>query len=98
MVRRRSHTGRPLGAPEFLTHLEAILGRTITPGKRGLKTKRKVAEQNTGIINRTFASGHAPVSFVQVGQAAEMTLPEANERSSLFKLGENRQRTSERKS
>ena len=50
MVRRRTHTGRPVGSPEFLTHLETILGRAVAAGKRGPKTKRTVAEQTTRII------------------------------------------------
>ena len=41
-VRQRTHTGRPLGSPEFLTHLEALLERPVTPNKRGPKAKGKI--------------------------------------------------------
>lgn len=44
MLRQRTHTGRPMGSPEFLTHMESILGRAVTPGKRGRKAKIVVDE------------------------------------------------------
>ena len=40
-LRRLTHTGRPLGSPEFLAHLEALLGRPVIPGRRGPKPKVK---------------------------------------------------------
>jgi len=42
MLRQRTHTGRPMGAPAFLTHLESMLGRAVTPGKRGRKANKTV--------------------------------------------------------
>jgi putative transposase len=44
-LRRSTHTGRPVGSPEFLAHLEARLGRPVLPGKRGPKPKSKEHEQ-----------------------------------------------------
>ena len=44
MLCQRTHTGRPMGSAEFLTHLESILGQAVTPGKRGRKAKKAVDE------------------------------------------------------
>lgn len=41
ILRQRMHTGRPMGSTEFLTHLESLLGRSVTPGKRGRKAKKR---------------------------------------------------------
>jgi putative transposase len=38
-LRRHARTGRPLGGPAFLDRLEAELGRTLRPGKRGPKPR-----------------------------------------------------------
>lgn len=32
--------GRPLGGPAFIARIEATLGRSVTPGKRGPKPRR----------------------------------------------------------
>jgi REP-associated tyrosine transposase len=39
-VRGNTRTGRPLGCASFLQTLEALLGRSLVPGKRGRKPKR----------------------------------------------------------
>ena len=44
MLRQRTHTGRPMGSPEFHTYLESLLARAVTPRKRGRKAKRQVDE------------------------------------------------------
>jgi len=49
LLRQRTHTSRPLGSPEFLTHLATSLGRAVTPGKRGPKAKRKTDEDVSAI-------------------------------------------------
>jgi putative transposase len=41
-VRSHVRTGRPLGAPEFVSGLEKQLGRTLAPQRRGRKPKKKV--------------------------------------------------------
>jgi len=46
-LRRRTHTGRPCGAPDFLRMLAARLGRPVAPGKRGRKSKAKHSVQAT---------------------------------------------------
>ena len=38
-LRRSELIGRPLGSPDFIRHAEAVLGRTLAPGKRGPKPK-----------------------------------------------------------
>ena len=40
-LRANTHTGRPLGSPEFLESLERILSRTLAPGKGGRPRKQK---------------------------------------------------------
>ena len=45
-LRQSETTGRPLGDSVFLDRVEAVLGRSAKPGKRGPKT-RKLAEQDT---------------------------------------------------
>ena len=34
-MRENTHTGRPLGSPEFVDSLERRLARTLAPGKGG---------------------------------------------------------------
>jgi len=41
MLRERTRTGRPCGPAEFVERLEKLLGRPLTPKKRGRKPKRK---------------------------------------------------------
>ena len=38
-LRRATHTGRPLGSPSFLEHVERLLGRTVRPQKPGRPRK-----------------------------------------------------------
>ena len=38
-LRENTHTGRPLGSPEFVDSLERRLGRTLAPGKGGRQRK-----------------------------------------------------------
>jgi putative transposase len=38
-VRRHGRTGRPLGDAAFLERVEAVVGRTVRPQKRGPKSK-----------------------------------------------------------
>ena len=40
-MRRHEATGRPLGSQGFVERLQALLGRTLLPQKRGGKPKRK---------------------------------------------------------
>jgi putative transposase len=40
-LRSRTRTGRPCGDPSFVTRLETILKRFLTPQKRGPKTKER---------------------------------------------------------
>ena len=40
-LRRRTTTGRPCGSKPFVDHLEATLGRTLAPRKRGRKPKKR---------------------------------------------------------
>lgn len=46
-IRRQTHTGRPCGAPAFLTRLGSLLHRDLHPGKRGRKRKQ-VQEREVG--------------------------------------------------
>ncbi len=46
-IRRQTHTGRPCGAPAFLTRLGSLLHRDLHPGKRGRKRKQ-VQEREDG--------------------------------------------------
>ena len=39
-IRSTSRTGRPCGGADFLTQLEALVGRSLHPRKRGRKPKR----------------------------------------------------------
>jgi putative transposase len=39
LLRRHERTGRPLGAPAFLTRIEQKLGRLVRPAKPGRKPK-----------------------------------------------------------
>jgi putative transposase len=39
-IRKSTHTGRPLGPPEFIERLERALGRRLTPQKGGRPEKR----------------------------------------------------------
>ncbi|UQZ88843.1 transposase [Deltaproteobacteria bacterium Smac51] len=39
VIHRHENTGRPLGGPGFIAHIESILGRTVTPQKPGRKPK-----------------------------------------------------------
>jgi len=41
LVRERTRTGRPCGPAEFVERLQKLLGRRLTPKKRGRKPKRK---------------------------------------------------------
>jgi len=38
-LRRHGRSGRPLGPPGFVRRLESLLGRSLTPGRRGRKPK-----------------------------------------------------------
>ena len=38
-IRQQTHTGRPCGSPQFLTHLENMLQRVLRPKKRDRKPK-----------------------------------------------------------
>ncbi len=50
IMRRHEHTGRPLGSPGFVEHLEWLLNRELRPQKRGRKRKehgtKKAAPRN----------------------------------------------------
>ena len=39
-IRSTTRTGRPCGGADFLTQLEALVGRSLHPRKRGRKPKR----------------------------------------------------------
>jgi len=39
LTRRQMHTGRPCGTPAWLTRLESLLGRVLSPNRRGGKRK-----------------------------------------------------------
>jgi len=41
VLRRRTQTGRPLGSEAFVDRLEAFLGRTLRPKKRGRRQTKK---------------------------------------------------------
>ena len=41
LLRDRTRTGRPCGPAEFVERLQKLLGRRLTPKKRGRKPKRK---------------------------------------------------------
>jgi hypothetical protein len=40
-IRRSTGTGRPAGAASFIARIEARLGRGVTAGKRGRKTRQR---------------------------------------------------------
>ena len=40
LIRKHTKPGRPCGSPEYVTQLEALLGRPLRPRKRGRKPKR----------------------------------------------------------
>jgi putative transposase len=44
-IRHNTATGRPTGAPAFIAHFEALVGRVLTAGRRGRKRKRPEAEK-----------------------------------------------------
>ena len=44
-IRLNTHTGRPLGAPEFVDHLEKILQRRLTPCKGGRPSRQRIHSQ-----------------------------------------------------
>ncbi len=48
-LRRAETIGRPLGAPAFLEEIEAMLGRSIAPRKRGPKPKGKAGDKRKRI-------------------------------------------------
>ena len=48
-IRRNTHTGRPLGAPEFVERLEATLGRWLAPRKGGRPRKEAVDERQEAL-------------------------------------------------
>ena len=41
LLRQRTRTGRPCGPAEFVERLEKLLGRPLTPKKRGRKPKKR---------------------------------------------------------
>ncbi len=51
-IRRNTMTGRPTGSPSFVAQLESLLGRTLSPLKRGRKPKgeegSKMGQQGIG--------------------------------------------------
>jgi putative transposase len=49
-IRRSTHTGRPMGTPEFVQSLERALRRPLTPGRGGRPAKQKmdVRQQSFG--------------------------------------------------
>ncbi|MFO1068410.1 MAG: hypothetical protein U1E14_07795 [Geminicoccaceae bacterium] len=44
-LRQHGRTGRPLGNAAFVAELEHVLGRRLTPGKRGPKPRNSVSER-----------------------------------------------------
>jgi len=44
-TRRNTRTGRPTGSPLFVKQLQTLLGRMLTPHKRGRNPKKKEAKQ-----------------------------------------------------
>lgn len=48
-IRQCTHTGRPLGAPEFVASLENSTGRVLTPQKTG-RPPRMVANRNQPLL------------------------------------------------
>ena len=44
MIRQYTRTGRPCGSPAFLSQLEDLLKRTLSPRKRGPKPKQQARE------------------------------------------------------
>ena len=48
LLRERTRTGRPLGAPRFITRLERVLRRPLRRQKPGPKPKAKKAPQKSG--------------------------------------------------
>jgi putative transposase len=49
MIRRCTHTGRPLGAPEFVKQLEHSLQRRLAPAKGGRPQREKADLRQTAI-------------------------------------------------
>ncbi|RJP21655.1 MAG: hypothetical protein C4520_09460 [Candidatus Abyssobacteria bacterium SURF_5] len=46
VIRRATHTGRPLGSDAFLANIEQVIGRLIRPKKAGRPRKSKKTERS----------------------------------------------------
>ncbi len=57
-LRRSELIGRPLGSETFIRGAEALLGRTLAPGKRGPKPKARPAARKKGFERNRGRDAH----------------------------------------